>query len=54
MGFRVPVDVDYFSHPKTVQLISIIGQGADVFPIRLWAWAAKFAKKGALSAPDMV
>ena len=46
MGFEVPVDVDYFEHPKTLALIGLIGPQADVFPLRLWRWCALYAKDG--------
>jgi hypothetical protein len=47
MGFEMPVDVDYFDHPKTLQLIALVGnKEADIFPLRLWKWCAKYAPKG--------
>lgn len=47
MGFEVPVDMGYRRHPKTVQLKTILSDpGADVYPIRLWLWAAEFAPTG--------
>ncbi len=46
MGFEFPVDVDYFAHPKTKYLIGLIGKTADVYPLRLFAWCAKYAKAG--------
>lgn len=50
MGFEMPVDVDYFDHPKTLDLIAILGkQEADTYPLRLWKWAAKYSKRGVLS-----
>lgn len=43
------VDLNYFDHPKTLQLIAILGNGAAELPLRLWAYAGKFhAKSGAL------
>lgn len=36
------LDLDYFSHPKTVRLVGIIGDGADIYPIRLWAYCGKY------------
>ena len=35
------IDLDYFTHPKTMRLTAILGQGAAEFPIRLWAYCAK-------------
>jgi len=48
MGFEIPIDVDYFKHPKTLRLISLIGPTADIYPLRLWRWAAQYAKKGVI------
>lgn len=46
MAFEIPIDVDYFDHPKTMMLIGLIGPLADVFPLRLWRWCARYAKDG--------
>lgn len=46
MGFEIPIDVDFPNHPKSIQLIGILGDRADVYPLRLWMWCAKFAKNG--------
>lgn len=35
------VDLDYFDHRKTKRLIGLIGRGAEVLPIRLWAYCGK-------------
>lgn len=35
------LDLSYFEHPKTRRLIGILGPGADVYPIRLWAYCAR-------------
>lgn len=49
MGFEMPVDVDYFDHPKTLRLIALVGrQEADIYPLRLWKWAAKYARTGVI------
>lgn len=50
----VQLDTDYFNHPKTIHLISLIGPEADVYPPRLWTWAMKYAKSGVLKTPGMV
>jgi hypothetical protein len=45
----MPVDVDYFNHPKTLRLMSILGRPeADVYPLRLWRWAVSYASDGQL------
>ncbi len=46
MGFEIPLDVDYIDHPKTLRLIAALGKLADVYPLRLWCWCAKYAKDG--------
>lgn len=49
MAFEIPLDIAYFGHPKTLKLISILGRvEADVYPLRLWAWAAQYARDGHL------
>jgi len=48
MGFEIPLDVDYPEHPKTLRLIAALGKGADIYPIRLWCWCAKYAKDGVI------
>lgn len=35
------LDLDYFGHPKTNQLIGLLGKGADILPIRLWVYCGK-------------
>lgn len=37
------LDPDYFEHPKTMRLIGLLGRGAEVLPIRLWAYCGKYA-----------
>ncbi len=49
MAFEIPVDVDYFDHPKTVALKGLIGPEADIYPLRLWRWCARFARDGVIS-----
>jgi hypothetical protein len=51
MAFDIPIDLDYFEHPKTLELISILKiPEADIYPLRLWKWAAKYARDGILPA----
>lgn len=54
MGFEIPVDLDYFSHPKTINLVTTLGPEADIYPIRLWAWASKYAKDGIVKNPKQI
>jgi hypothetical protein len=35
------VDLDYFSHPKTMRLVGLLGKGSEVLPIRLWCYCGK-------------
>ncbi len=44
----INIDPDYFGHPKTVRLIGILGDGADIYPVRLWCYTAKFHKMDGL------
>jgi len=36
------LDPDFFGHPKCVRLTGILGIGAEVYPLRLWCYAAKY------------
>lgn len=46
LAFYIRVYSNYPTHPKTVHLKLKIGPMADVFPVRLWTWAAQFAQNG--------
>lgn len=39
------LDLDFFDHPKTKRLIGLLGRGAEVLPIKLWAYCGKFHSK---------
>lgn len=39
------LDLDYFDHPKTLQLVALLGDGTDSLPLRLWAYAGKYAPR---------
>jgi hypothetical protein len=39
------LDLDYFAHPKTTRLIGLLGKGAEVLPIKLWAYCGKYHKE---------
>jgi hypothetical protein len=39
------LDLDYFDHPQTVMLISLLGRGAEVLPLKLWRTCGKFYSK---------
>lgn len=36
------IDLDFFDHPKVVNLEALLGDDAAVIPIRLWAYSGKF------------
>ena len=36
------LDLDYFSHPKIIRLIGLLGPQAEILPIKLWAYCAKY------------
>lgn len=36
------LDLDYFEHPKTTQLVGLLGRGSEVYPLRLWVYVGKF------------
>lgn len=38
----INVDVDYFEHFKTKRLVSKLGEGSEIIPIRLWILASRF------------
>jgi hypothetical protein len=38
----INVDLDYFDHPKTKRLVGLLGVGAELLPIRLWAYTGKY------------
>ena len=48
MGFEIPLDCDYPEHPKAIKIIALLGKRSDIFPLRLFCWAAKFAKSGVI------
>ncbi len=50
----VQLDDAYYDHPKTLHLVSLLGQEADGYPPKLWTWAVKYAKQGVLKHPDLV
>lgn len=46
----IRVEQDYFDHPKTLHLKHLADDPtADIYPLRLWAWALKHAPEGDLS-----
>lgn len=47
----IQLDVDYWEHPKTMLLQSLIGQWAAAVPPKMWSWAAKYARDGVIPCP---
>ena len=44
------VDIEYFDHPDTMRLIGLLGKGAELLPIKLWRFVARFhAEDGILN-----
>lgn len=41
----INLDPDYFTHPKTIKLVSKIGIGADSLPIKIWCYCSKYSPK---------
>lgn len=35
------LDLDWFSHRKAIRLVGMLGAGADLFPVKLWAYVGK-------------
>lgn len=46
MSVWIKLDADYPTHPKTLRLCRLLGDGADAYPVRLWTWCARYAKDG--------
>lgn len=45
------LDLDYFSHPKVVRLVGLLGRGASELPIKLWCYCGKYhAESGNLES----
>lgn len=42
---KINVDSDYFTHPKTKKLGVYIGPRAEIYPIKLWCFCAKYHPK---------
>lgn len=42
----IQLDLDYWDHPKTIDLVTAMGPGAEAYPLRLWTWAAKYEITG--------
>jgi len=50
----IPLDVDYYSHPKTIALLYKFGPAATTWPTKLWCWAARYAAKDGRVRRDAV
>lgn len=36
------LDLQYFSHPKTVRLVGILGESAALLPLKIWCYVGQF------------
>lgn len=36
------LDLDYLTHPKTIRLVGLLGEGSEILPIRLWCYVGKY------------
>lgn len=44
------IDLNYFDHPKTTALVDLLGRGAELLPLKLWAYCGRFhAKSGRIT-----
>jgi len=50
----IQLDDDFPGHPKAIRLRHLVGPEAEVYPIRLWCWAAKYARDGVITDPTQV
>jgi len=48
------IDLDYFEHPKVMSLVAELGNWAEILPIRLWRFTARYhPETGVISARSM-
>jgi hypothetical protein len=50
MAYYVQLEASYWRHPKTLKLIELLGRFADIYPPRLWSWAAQYRTSGVLAS----
>lgn len=48
----IRLDSEYPRHRKTLRLVRKLGQAAELYPIRLWLWAARQSPMGSLRDID--
>lgn len=39
---KINLSVDYFEHPKTRRLVSVLGKFSEIYPIKLWIYCGKY------------
>lgn len=39
------LDLDYFTHPKTVRLVALVGKEGSLYPLKMWSYLGKFHSK---------
>lgn len=42
------LDLDYFTHPKTLRLMSVLGGAASIYPVKLWCYVGRYHVDGKL------
>lgn len=48
------LDLDYFEHPKVMLLADALGEWAEILPIKLWRFTAKFhPSTGVITGPSV-
>lgn len=51
---HLQIEDTYFGHPKTEQLRELAGPEADVYPIRLWMFALRYAISGVIKSAELI
>lgn len=51
---HLQIEDTYFGHPKTEQLRELAGPEADIYPIRLWMFALRYAISGVIKSAELI
>jgi len=54
MAYYVQLDSDYWDHPKTLRLISLMGPRGENIPLKMWSWAARFKVSGTFDSVEQL
>jgi len=41
----INIDLNYLDHPKVQKLVGLLGEGSELYPIRLWIYCGKYHMK---------